>query len=78
MEFLQANSKNYLRYLHFLFLHFIYNHFFLLMKNLNTWAWSKNPFNQIIRKWQPGVFVDLLEKHLGMNAGLWSNVYVWF
>ena len=32
---------------------------------------KKDPFNQIIRKWQPkGVFVDLLEKHLGMNGGL--------
>ena len=30
---------------------------------------KKDPFNQIIRKWQPNcVFVDLLEKYLGMNA----------
>ena len=29
---------------------------------------KKDPFNQIIRKWQPkSVFVDLLEKYLGMN-----------
>ena len=40
---------------------------------------KKDPFNQIIRKSQPkGVFADLLEKNLGMNAGLWNNVYVWF
>ena len=40
---------------------------------------KNNPFNQIIRKWQPkGVFVNLLEKYLGMNAGLCSSVYVWF
>ena len=39
---------------------------------------KEDPFNQIISKCQPkGVFVDLLEKYLGMNAGLWSNVYVW-
>ena len=32
---------------------------------------KKDPFNQIIRKWSPeGVFVDLLEKHLGVNSGL--------
>ena len=36
MEFLHANSKNYLGYLHFLFLHFLYNHFFLLMNILNS------------------------------------------
>ena len=39
---------------------------------------KKDSFNQIIRKQQPkGVSVDLLEKCLGMNAGLWSYVYVW-
>ena len=31
---------------------------------------KKDLFNQIIRKWQPDVFVDSLEKYLGMNAGL--------
>ena len=37
----------------------------------------EDPFNQIIKKWPPkGVFVDLLEKYLGMNAGLWSSVCV--
>ena len=39
---------------------------------------KKDPFNQIISSQPEGVFVDLLEKYLGMNAGLWSNVYVWF
>ena len=40
---------------------------------------KKDPLNQIIRKWPPkGIFVDFLEKWLGMNAGLWSSVYVWF
>ena len=39
-EFFHANSKNYLRYLHFLFLYFLYV-FFLLMKILNTSAWRK-------------------------------------
>ena len=40
---------------------------------------KKEPFNQIIRKWQPkDVFVDLLEKYLGMNAGLWNSVYMCF
>ena len=29
----------------------------------------KDPFNQIIRKWSPkSVFVNLLEKYLGMKA----------
>ena len=29
--------------------------------------------------WQPkDVFVKLLEKYVGMNAGLWSSVYMWF
>ena len=41
MEFLHANSKNYLRSLYFLFLRFLYNHFFLLMKILNTSEWRK-------------------------------------
>ena len=40
---------------------------------------KKDLFNQIIKKWQPKcVFVDLLEKYLGMKADLWSDVYVWF
>ena len=40
---------------------------------------KKDLFNQIIRKCQPeGVFVDLLEKYLGIKAGLLGNVYVWF
>ena len=40
---------------------------------------KKDWFSQIVRKCQPkGVIVDLLEKYLGMNDGLWSNVYVWF
>ena len=39
----------------------------------------KDPFNQIIRNWPPkGVFVDLLEKCFGMNAGLWSGKRLWF
>ena len=40
---------------------------------------KKDQFNQIIRKWPPErVFVNLLEKYIGMNAGLWSSVWVWF
>ena len=40
---------------------------------------KKDPFNQIIRKSPPkSVFADLLEKYLGMNAGLWSSVRVLF
>ena len=39
---------------------------------------KKDQFNQIIIKWPPDrVFVNLLEKYLGMNAGLWSSVCVW-
>ena len=39
---------------------------------------DKDPFTQIVKKWPPkGVFVDLLQKYLGMNAGLWSSVCVW-
>ena len=39
---------------------------------------DKDPFNQIIKKWPvKGVFVNLVEKYLGMNAGLWSSVWVW-
>ena len=39
---------------------------------------DKDPFNQIIKKWPPeDVFVDLFEKYLVMNAGLWSSVCVW-
>ena len=57
-------------YLHFFFLYFLYKLFFLLMKFLNT-SMKKDPFNQIIRNWQPkGVFVDLLGKCLAMKAGL--------
>ena len=59
-----------------MFLHFLYNLFFLPMKFLNT---KKDPFNQIIRKWPlKGIFVDLLDKYLGMNDGLWSKLCVWF
>ena len=68
MEFFHANSKNYLRYLHFLFLHFLYNVFFSTNEDFEHLSMKKDPFNQIIRKWQPkSVFVDLLEKCLGMN-----------
>ena len=36
-----------------------------------------NPFNQIIKRWPPNrVFVDLLEKYLGMKVGLCSGVGV--
>ena len=36
---------------------------------------KKDPFNQIIKKWKPRcVFVDLLEKYLGKNASLLSDV----
>ena len=36
---------------------------------------KKDPFNQTIKEWPPkGVFVDLLQKYLGMNVGLWSSV----
>ena len=39
---------------------------------------DKDSFNQIIKKWPPkGVFANLLEKYLGMNAGLWISVCVW-
>ena len=79
MEFFHANSKNYLRYLHFLFLHFLYNVFFSTNEDFEHLSMKKDPFNQTIRKWQPkAVFINLLEKYLGMNAGLWSSVYVWF
>ena len=40
---------------------------------------KKDPFNQIIKKWPPkGVFVDLLEKYLGMNVGVWNSVCVFW
>ena len=64
MKFLHTNSKNYLRYLHFLFLHFLYNLFFLLMKILNTSAWRK------IHSIKLSGSADLLEKYLSTNAGL--------
>ena len=74
MEFFRANSKNYLRYLHFL-----YNDFFSTNEDFDHLSMKKDPFNEIIRKWQPkGVSADLLEKYLGMKGGLWSNVYVSF
>ena len=57
-------------YLHFLFLHFLY-HLFSTNEDFEHLSMKKDPFNPTIRKWQTkGVFVDLLEKHLGMNAGL--------
>ena len=66
MVFLRANSKNYLRYLHFL-----YNVFFSTNEDFEHLSMKKDPFNQIILKCQPkGVSVDLLEKYLGMNGGL--------
>ena len=38
---------------------------------------KKDPFNQIIKKYPPkDVFVDLLEKYLRVNIGLWSSVCV--
>ena len=53
--------------------------FFSTNKDFEHLSMKKDPFNQIVMKRQPeGVFVDLLEKYLGMNAGLWSNVYLWF
>ena len=59
MEFLCANSKNYLRYLDFL-----YDVFFSTNEDFKHLSMKKDPFNQIIRKWQPkGVFVNLLEKY---------------
>ena len=59
MEFLCANSKNYLRYLDFL-----YDVFFSTNEDFKHLNMKKDPFNQIIRKWQPkGVFVNLLEKY---------------
>ena len=40
---------------------------------------KRDPFNQVIRESQPKrVFVNLLKKYLGINAGIWSNFYVWF
>ena len=73
MECLHANSKNYLRYLRFCFSIFSITSF--STEDLEHLSMKNNPFNEVISKCQPkGVFVDLLEKYLGMNAGLWSNV----
>ena len=45
--------------------------FFSTNEDFEHLSMKKDPFNPTIRKWQTkGVFVDLLEKHLGMNAGL--------
>ena len=45
--------------------------FFSTNEDFEHLSMKKDPFDQIIRKWQPkGVFVDLLEKYLGMNGGI--------
>ena len=82
MEFLHANSKT---YLHFscisisCFSIFSITFFFSTNEDFEHRSMKRDPFNKTIRKWEPkGVFVDLLETYLGMNAGLWSSVYVWF
>ena len=37
----------------------------------SVFSTNEDPFNQITRKWPPeSVFVDLLEKYLGINAAL--------
>ena len=58
-------------YLYVLFIHFLYNLFFFSHNEVfEHFSMKKDPFNQIIRKWPPkGVFVDLLDKYLGTNAG---------
>ena len=72
-EFL-SNGKNNLHYISNSFLHFQHNLFFLLI----SFSTPHHGQRSIIKKWPPkGVFVDLLEKYLGMNAGLWSSVCVW-
>ena len=69
-------AKIYLHYISIFFLYFLHNLFFLLM-SFSTPHHGQNPFNQIIKKWLPKyVSVDLLEKYLDMNAGLWSGVCV--
>ena len=79
-EFL-SNSKNYLRFSCIsISCYSIFSvNFFLYYWRFWTTQHEKDTFNQIIRKWTSiGVFVDLLEKYLGMNAGLWSSTCVWF
>ena len=57
-------------HLHF-FLYFLHNIFFSINELFEHLIMKKDPFNQIITKWPPkGVFVDFLEKYLGMNVGL--------
>ena len=76
-----TNSKNHLRFSCIsisCFSIFSITCFFYLIKFLNL-SMKKDQFNQIIRKWPPErVFVNLLEKYIGMSAGLWSSVCVWF
>ena len=49
----------------------IFSMFFSTNEDFEHLSMKKDPFDQIIRKWQPkGVFVDLLEKYLGMNGGI--------
>ena len=76
-----SNSKTYLRffYLHFLFLRFLYHTFFLLMKILNTSARRKIHSIKLSESSNQKVFLSICWKNnLGMNAGLWSSVCVWF
>ena len=53
-------------------------YFFLLMKFLNTSAWREFHLIKLQETGTKGVLVELLEKYLGMCAGLWSNVCVCF
>ena len=81
-EFFHANSKNYSRfffYFYFFFLHFLYKLFFLLMKFLNTSAWRKIHSIKLSGSGNQKVLLSICSgKCLGMNAGLWSSVNVWF
>ena len=48
------------------------------MKIMNTSVWRRIYSIKLSESGNQKIFVDLLEKYLGMNLGLWSNVYVWF
>ena len=73
MEFLHANSKSYLRFscISISCVSILSIIIFCTNEDFEHLSTKKDPSNQIIRKWQSkGVFVDLSEKYLGMNAGL--------
>ena len=70
MEFLCANSKNYLRYLNFL-----YDVFFSTNEDFKHLSMKKDPFNKIMRKWQPKVTIKSILIHEYQNKSTQINAF---